>query len=92
VSTKLLARRVAGNACDDDVTNGDWADVGWTIVTAPQHVVAEVGIRDLTAQFWGAPAQHPAPTAVIGRGQTETAGVCDYPTVIRTRTRVRPPQ
>jgi hypothetical protein len=44
----------------------------------------------VTAQFWGAPAQHPAPTPVIGRGQTEAAGVCDYPTVIRTRTRTRP--
>ena len=91
VSTKLLDRRAVGNDdCDDDVTNGDWADLGWTVVTAPKHVVAEAGIADFTSQFWGAPAQHPAATAVIGRGQTETAGVCDYPTVIRTRTRVRP--
>lgn len=37
-------------------------------------------IADLTAQFWGTPSQHPASTPLVGRGQTETAGVCDYPT------------
>lgn len=90
VSTKFLDRRAFGNECDDEASNGDWSDLGWTVVAAPQPLVAGVRIADVTAQFWGAPAQHPAPTPVIGRGQTEAAGVCDYPTVIRTRTRTRP--
>jgi hypothetical protein len=90
VSTKFLDRLAFGNDCDDEASNGDWTDLGWTVVAAPQPLVAGVGIADATAQFWGAPGQHPAPTPVIGHGQTETAGVCDYPTVIRTRTRTRP--
>lgn len=90
MSTRLLDRRPVRDDCGDDTTSESWADLGWTVVTAPSPAVAEIGIRDLTAQFWGPPAQHPAPTPVIGRGQVETAGVCDYPTVARTRTRTRP--
>ena len=90
VSTPLLERHVVGNDCDD--TDESSTDLDWTLVSPPKPVVAEPGIRDFTAQFWGPPTQHPAPTPVIGRGQTDTVGVCDYPTVVRTRTRVRPGQ
>lgn len=90
MSTKLLDRRAFGNDSDDEVVSGDWADLGWTVVAAPKPLVAGIGIADVTAQFWGAPSQHPVSAPVIGRGQTEAAGVCDYPTVIRTRTRIRP--
>lgn len=90
MSTKWLDRRAFGDDCDDEATNGDWTDLGWTVVAAPKPLVAGVGIADLTAKFWGAPSGHPASTPVVGRGQVETAGVCDYPTVIRTRTRIRP--
>ncbi len=89
VSTRLLDRCTADKSCDDELTSGDWTDLGWTIVRAPRPEVAD-GIRDLTAQFWGVPAQHPAPTPVIGCGQSETAGACEYPTVARMRTRIRP--
>jgi hypothetical protein len=89
VST-LLDRRAWTDDCDDEVESGDWTDLGWTVVAAPRPLVAGMGIVDLTAQFWGAPKHQPADTPVIGRGQTETAGVCDYPTVIRTRSRTRP--
>lgn len=90
MSTKWLDRRPFGNDCDDEATNGDWTELGWTVVAAPTPSFAEAGIADLTASFWGAAEQNPAATPVIGRGQMETAGVCDYPTVIRTRTRTRP--
>lgn len=89
VSSRLLLERcTAGDDCDDAI--GDWTDLGWTVVTAPRPAVAEIGIWEITAEFWGAPREHPADTPVIGRGQVETAGVCDYPTVARTRTRTRP--
>lgn len=55
-----------------------------------QPSASEVTIAEATAPFAGEPTQHPAPTPVIGRGQTESAGMCQHPTVIRTRTRARP--
>jgi hypothetical protein len=90
VSTRLLHRSPVRDDREDVTMGESWAGLDWTVVKAPRPAVAEGGIRDLTAPFWGAPAQHPAPTPVIGRGQVETAGLCDYPTVARTRTRTRP--
>ena len=68
-----------------NIASGDDVGLGWTVVTPPRPMIVGVGIEELTAQFWGPPEQHPAPGPVVGRGQVETAGVCDYPTVIRTR-------
>lgn len=88
--TRLLNPRAFEDDYDGEVTNGDGTDPVWTVMAAPKPLVTDVGIADVTAQFWYGPKQHPAPTPVIGCGQMETAGICDYPTVIRTRTRTRP--